>query len=247
MKSVLTLLLSLFCLIVAAQNPTHYYVEIKTSQGNLIVQLLNETPQHRDNFKKLVEEKYYDDLLFHRVINNFMIQTGDPDSRYATINSKLGAGGPEYKIPAEINSQIFHVKGALGAARDNNPEKASSGSQFYIVQGRKFTSEGLDSLEIHRMKGVKFSDAQREAYMNIGGTPHLDGNYTVFGRTLSGLDAVDKIAAVATDDKDRPFYNEVLSIRLLNKLEATNVERIQKGLEPKKKVSGGLKPYKLKK
>lgn len=247
MKSLLTVLLSLFFLMVCAQHPEHYYVEIKTSQGNLIVQLLNETPLHRDNFKKLVEDKYYDDLLFHRVINNFMIQTGDPDSRYATINSKLGSGGPEYRIPAEIQKNIFHVKGALGAARDNNPEKASSGSQFYIVQGKKFTSAGLDSLEVYRMNGVKFSDAQREAYMNIGGTPHLDGNYTVFGRTISGVEAVDKIAAVDTDDKDRPFYNERLQIRLLNKLEATNIEREQKGLKLKKKVSGGLGTYKLKK
>lgn len=247
MKSILSIILSLFILVSYAQNPKHYYVEIKTSQGNLIVQLLNETPQHRDNFKKLVEEKYYDGLLFHRVINNFMIQTGDPDSRYATINSVLGSGGPDYKIPAEIRENVFHVKGALGAARDNNPEKSSSGSQFYIVQGRKFTSAGLDSLEVHRMKGVKFSDAQREAYMKTGGAPHLDGSYTVFGRTISGLEAVDKIAAVGTDERDRPFYNEVLNVRLLNKLEAVNIERSQKGLEPKKKISGGSKSYKIKK
>lgn len=247
MRSIITIIFTLFSLCLLAQTPEHYYVEIKTSKGNIIVQLLNETPQHRDNFKKLVEEKYYDGLLFHRVINNFMIQTGDPDSRYATINSILGAGGPKYRIPAEINKDIFHVKGALGAARDNNPEKASSGSQFYIVQGRKFSSEGLDSLEVHRMNGVKFSQAQRDVYMKEGGTPHLDGNYTVFGRTVSGIDAVDKIAAVATDDRDRPFYNEVLSIRLLNKLEAVNIERIEKGLEPKKKISGGLGTYNLKK
>lgn len=247
MKHLLTILFSVFVLFVSAQKPQHYYVELKTYKGNILIRLFNETPQHRDNFKKLVEEKFYDSLLFHRVINNFMIQGGDPNSRTSTIFMPLGDGGPDYKIPAEINTDIFHVRGALGAARDNNPEKASSGSQFYLVQGKKFTSAGLDSLEILRMKGVKFSDAQRQAYMSQGGTPHLDGNYTVFGQTLSGLEVIDEIAVVNTNEKDRPYYNERFGARLLTKLEALNVERVQNGLEPKKRVSGGSKSYRLKK
>lgn len=248
MKRILTVVFSLFVFLVSAQKPQHYYVEVKTTKGNIIIQLLNETPQHRDNFKKLVEEAYYDSLLFHRVINNFMIQSGDPDSRDATDNALLGEGGPSYKVDAEIQKDIFHVKGALGAARDNNPEKASSASQFYIVQGRKFSNAGLDSLETLRMKGVKFSETQRQAYTTIGGAPHLDGNYTVFGKTLSGLDAVDRIAAVATNAKDRPVVNERIAIRLLTKREAENIERAQKGLKPKKSLfGGGSKSYKLEK
>lgn len=247
MKVIFTILCSMLFFVVSAQKPTHYYVEFKTSKGNVLVELLNETPQHRDNFKKLVEEGYYDSLLFHRVINNFMIQSGDPNSRNAADGEMLGNGGPDYKVSAEIKKDIFHVKGALGAARDNNPEKASSGSQFYIVQGRKFTEAGLDSLETLRMKGVKFSAEQRKAYTTVGGTPHLDGNYTVFGRTLEGLAAVDQLAAVATDSKDRPVTNERIAARLLTKKEAVNLERAQKGLKPKKFMFGGSKSYKLEK
>ncbi|MCI0921021.1 peptidylprolyl isomerase [Sphingobacterium rhinopitheci] len=246
MKKILIVVFSLFVLLVSAQKPQHYYVEIKTSKGNILIQLLNETPQHRDNFKKLIEDGFYDSLLFHRVIHNFMIQTGDPNSRNAADDVLLGNGGPDYTIPAEIKKELFHVKGALGAARDNNPEKASSASQFYIVQGRKFSNAGLDSLETLRMKGVKFSDEQRQAYTTIGGTPHLDGNYTVFGKTLSGLEVVDKIAAVPTNAKDRPLVNERMAIRLLTKREAENIERAEKGLKPKKSLfGGGSKSYKL--
>lgn len=246
MKVLFSIVLSFMIFLVSAQKPQHYYVEVKTGKGTVLIQLLNETPQHRDNFKKLVEEGFYDSLLFHRVINNFMIQGGDPDSRYAQDFQVLGNGGPDYKVPAEIEKDIFHVKGSLGAARDNNPEKASSGSQFYIVQGKKFSDAGLDSLETLRMKGVKFSDVQRQAYKTIGGTPHLDGNYTVFGKTLNGLEVVDQIAAVPTTDKDRPVKNEYFSIRMLTKGEAVNLERAQKGLKPKKSLfGGGSKSYKL--
>lgn len=248
MKKILTIIFSILVLTVSAQKPQHYYAEVKTSKGNILIQLLNETPQHRDNFKKLVDEGFYDSLLFHRVIHNFMIQGGDPNSKLASDTASLGDGGPNYKVPAEIKKEIFHVKGALGAARDNNPEKASSASQFYLVQGRKFTTAGLDSLETMRMKGVKFSDAQRHAYTTIGGTPHLDGNYTVFGHTLSGLEVVDQIAAVRTNAKDRPVVNERMTIRLLTKKEAVNLERAQKGLKPKKSLfGGGSKSYKLEK
>lgn len=247
MKSLLTILFSALVLIVSAQKPQHYYVEFKTSKGNVVVQLLNETPQHRDNFVKLVSEGFYDSLLFHRVINNFMIQSGDPESKNAADGAMLGNGGPDYKVPAEIKKEIFHVKGALGAARDNNPEKASSASQFYLVQGKKFSNAGLDSLVTLRMKGVPFSAEQRKAYTTVGGTPHLDGNYTVFGQTLTGLEVIDQIAAVSTDAKDRPVKNERLAARLLTKKEAVNLERAQKGLKPKKFMFGGSKAYKLEK
>ncbi len=245
MKFFLALLLSIFGTLVAlAQNPIHYYAEINTSKGKIVVQLLNETPQHRDNFKKLVDSHFYDSLLFHRVIHNFMIQGGDPNSRNAADTAMLGAGGPNYKVPAEIRSNIFHVKGALGAARDNNPEKASSASQFYLVQGRKFSDSSLDSLEQYKLKGVPLSYQQREAYKKHGGSPHLDGNYTVFGKTIVGLEVIDSIAAVPTNSKDRPLKNEVMSIRMLTLGEAVNLERELNGL-PKKKIRGASKPYTL--
>ena len=235
-KIIYSLILILFALQGFAQKPTHYYVEIKTNKGVLTAKLLNETPQHRDNFKKLVSERYYDGILFHRVIENFMIQGGDPDSKLPTTTSltELGNGGPDYKIKSEIQEGIFHQKGALGAARDNNPAKESSGSQFYIVQGRKFTDAGLDSLVKYRMKGKEFSSSQRQAYKTIGGTPHLDGNYTVFGQTVKGLETVDKIAAVNTDKADRPITDEPMWIRLLTRREALNLERELQGLPPKK-------------
>src|SRR5690606_23133321 len=136
----------------AADQP-HKYVRITTSKGVCILRLYDETPLHRDNFIELVRSGYYDDLLFHRVIRNFMIQGGDPDSRYAAERQQLGDGGPDYTIPAEFRDSLFHKKGVIGAARDDNPEKASSGSQFYLVQGRTFTDRGLDSLEALRLGG----------------------------------------------------------------------------------------------
>jgi peptidyl-prolyl cis-trans isomerase B (cyclophilin B) len=160
---------------------------------------------------KLVKQQYYDSVLFHRVINNFMIQAGDPNSKNAPAGQPLGEGGPGYTIPAEFRTTLFHKKGMIAAARqgDNvNPEKASSGSQFYITQGRKFTDAGLDSLETFRLQGRKIPPEQREAYKTIGGTPHLDQGYTVFGEVIKGLDVIDKIAAVPTSkaaDKDRPL------------------------------------------
>lgn len=230
-----SLVLTLFALQSFAQKPKHYYVEIKTNKGVVTAQLYNETPKHRDNFKKLVSERYYDGILFHRVIKNFMIQGGDPESKLPTTTSLtvLGNGGPDYKIKSEIQEGLFHKKGTLGAARDNNPAKESSGSQFYIVQGRKFTDAGLDSLVKLRMQGKEFSAKQREAYKTIGGTPHLDGNYTVFGEVIQGLDAVDQIATVPTDKVDRPITDEPMYIRLLTRREAINTERIQAGLKPK--------------
>lgn len=234
-KIVFSLLLTLFAFQSFAQKPAHYYVEIKTNKGIMTAKLYNETPKHRDNFKKLVSERYYDGILFHRVINNFMIQGGDPESKKPTTTSLtvLGNGGPDYRINAEIQEGLFHKKGALGAARDNNPAKSSSGSQFYIVQGRKFTDAGLDSLVKFRMQGNEFSAQQREAYKAVGGTPHLDGNYTVFGELLDGVEAVDKIAAVNTNPADRPITDEPMYMRLLTRREAINLERELKSLKPK--------------
>lgn len=186
-------------------------VLLQTNYGDMQLRLSDLTPKHRDNFIKLVKSKYYDGVLFHRVIKNFMIQSGDPDSRNAVAGKPLGEGGPNYTIPAEFNSSLFHKKGALAAARegdDVNPQKASSGSQFYIVQGKVWTSGALDTLQTKRLKGTVIPQDRRAAYMNEGGSPHLDGNYTVFGQLVEGFDVLDKIAATPTSkgtDKDRPL------------------------------------------
>ena len=236
MKGIFTLILCALAIVATAQKPKHYYIEMNTGKGQMIIQLYNETPKHRDNFKKLVEEQFYDSLLFHRVIKNFMIQGGDPNSKHAITNAALGDGGPDYKVVSEIQGDLIHKKGALGAAREGdnvNPAKKSSASQFYIVQGRKFTQAGLDSIETFRLKGKKLSPKQREVYSTIGGTPHLDGNYTVFGEVLSGIDAVDKIAEVRTNPKDRPVVDEHMYLRLLTRREAINMDRLLEGLKPK--------------
>lgn len=182
-------------------------VLIETNYGTIVVRLSDSTPLHRDNFLKLVKVSYYDSVLFHRVIQNFMIQGGDPDSKKAKAGVPLGNGGPSYRIPAEFRTSLFHQKGVIAAARDNNPEKESSGSQFYIVQGKIFSDAGLDSVETYRLKR-KLPAGQRDVYKTLGGTPHLDQNYTVFGIVVKGLDVVDTIAAVPTSkgvDRDRPL------------------------------------------
>ncbi len=198
-----------------AQN-TGRIVEISTDYGKIQVKLYDNTPLHRDNFIKLVSEGYYNGTLFHRVIKNFMIQGGDPDSKNAEPSKMLGNGGPNYTIPAEFKKENFHKKGALAAARlgDNvNPQKASSGSQFYIVQGQKYGDTELDHME-QRM-GTKFSAEQRAAYKTVGGTPHLDGNYTVFGEVISGLEVIDAIAAVQTGQADRPVKDVKMTIKII--------------------------------
>ena len=200
-------------------------VVIKTSKGDLVVRLYDETPLHRDNFLKLADEGYYNGTLFHRVINKFMIQGGDPDSKNPEPDKIYGTGGPDYVIPAEFRPELFHKKGALAAARqdDNaNPQKASSGSQFYLVQGRVFTSEDLDRLEAAVKTGnpnFKIGDEARKIYADAGGTPHLDGNYTVFGEIVDGLDVVDAIAEVRTIvPGDRPVEDIfILSVERKNK------------------------------
>lgn len=254
--------------IASAQTPQNPRVLIHTSLGDITVMLYNETPQHRDNFLKLVREHYYDSLLFHRVIQNFMVQGGDPDSRSAKQGEQLGNGGPLYTLPAEIAYPArFHKKGALAAARlgdQMNPERRSSGSQFYIVQGEVVPAERMaaveqnltqkrkqsagyraiaqysDSLNHYAQKrdsakwvnlrnravaeaekaasnepAVVIPQPVKEVYQTLGGTPHLDGEYTVFGEVVSGLDVIDKIAALPTDANNRPAQDVKMWMELL--------------------------------
>lgn len=196
-----------------------YRVLVMTDSGNMVVRLYNETPLHRDNFVKKVQSGFYDSLLFHRVIKNFMIQGGDPDSKHAQPGAMLGEGeAPGGRIPAEIRTDkgIYHKKGVIAAARDDNPEKASSNCQFYIAQGKKFTDAQLDSAAAKR--GFKVGTTQRLLYTTIGGIPHLDGNYTVFGELESGFDVLDKIASVKTGQADRPLGNIRMYMFLLNEI-----------------------------
>lgn len=190
-----------------------YYVLIETQYGNMKVKLYNETPLHRDNFLKLVREGFYDDLLFHRVIRNFMIQGGDPESKNAKPGQMLGSGTLGYRVPAEFNPALFHKKGALAAARDNNPEKASSSCQFYLVQGNVWDDKGLEMMSMRF--GKKFTEEQVKAYKTIGGTPHLDMDYTVFGEVEEGLEVIDRIAAVATAPGDRPLEDVKMKISII--------------------------------
>lgn len=199
-------------------------VELVTTAGTIVLRLYDSTPLHRDNFLRLVKAHYYDSLLFHRVIQNFMIQAGDPNSKRAAAGKPLGNGGPGYTIPAEFRTSLFHKKGALAAARmgdEVNPQRQSSASQFYIVQGRTFTDKELDSVEVVRLQGRKLPLEHRDYYKTIGGTPQLDGNYTVFGEVVRGLDVVDKIAATPTSraqDRDRPLQDvRILQVKLVKR------------------------------
>ncbi|MEI6140652.1 MAG: peptidylprolyl isomerase [Mariniphaga sp.] len=251
-----------------AQNSTEKrtVVLIKTQFGDMKVELYNETPKHRDNFLKLVKEGYYNGVLFHRVIKEFMVQGGDPLSRNAKPNEQLGSGGPDYTIDCEINPKFLHKKGALAAARqgDNvNPERKSSGSQFYLVQGvvfpandltaleakgnekqaqsnmRQLVRENEDSLKFYQSSGnqvafaslmerlqnvalaktaqtpFKLTEEQKQVYTTVGGTPHLDGNYTVFGEVIEGLHVIDDIAAQACDMNNRPVVDIKMEIEVI--------------------------------
>ena len=199
----------------STKNTGDKIVQISTDFGNIKIRLYNQTPKHRDNFVKLASEGYYDSLLFHRVIQRFMIQGGDPNSKHATAGVMLGNGGPSYTIPAEFNDSLFHKKGVIAAARDNNPEKASSGCQFYIAQGKTFTDEELNQIEQNRLSGRKIPEYQRQVYKTLGGTPHLDQGYTVFGEVIEGLDVVDKIAAVPVGASDRPVTDVRMKIKVI--------------------------------
>ena len=196
-------------------------VEITTDYGVMIARLYDSTPKHRDNFLKLVSQKFYDSLLFHRVINGFMIQGGDPTSKNADSTTMLGGGSaPGERIPAEFKQNFFHKKGALAAARDGNPEKASSNCQFYIVQGKKIDTAQLRQTAEQRIKAnpnsYNYTAAQKEIYQRIGGTPFLDQNYTVFGEVISGLNVLDAIANSPIQPGDRPKKDIRMKIRLLN-------------------------------
>ena len=206
------LLAGVWCL--SACNKKEDHVVLETTMGTIELKLYDATPLHRDNFRNLVREGAYDSLLFHRVIKDFMIQGGDPDSKNAAPGMLLGEGDKPYTVPAEfrLDEGIFHRRGVLAAARegdDVNPEQRSSAMQFYIVWGRVFDEAGLDQIQerLDRRTGgrVKLTPEMREVYKTTGGTPHLDGQYTVFGEVVSGLDVVDAIQQVATDDNDRPL------------------------------------------
>jgi len=269
-----TLILSI--IVSGCAQKKDFVVTIKTRYGNMVAILYDETPQHKANFIKLAKEHYYDSTLFHRVIQGFMIQGGDPDSKKAKPGQQLGMGGPGYTIPAEFNPKFFHEKGALSAARLNdaqNPAKASSGSQFYVVQGTVLTEEELktdleklnnalgqffqnpanrgayDSLgeafqaqnmkllqermvklrprveqQLHINLGKEMAPERIKAYTTAGGTPSLDGSYTVFGKVIQGLDVLDKIAAVTKDDANRPTED----IRMTVTVEELPVKKIEK-------------------
>lgn len=231
MKTVLLLLATCFAIFASAQQDVKLKkkdrkkdVEMVTTEGTIILRLSDSTPEHRDNFLRLVKSHYLDSVLFHRVISGFMIQAGDPNSIRAAARQPLGNGGPAYTLPAEMVSSLHHKKGALAAARKGdaeNPERRSSGSQFYIVHGRTFTDPQLDSIEVARLQGRKIPAERRDYYKTIGGTPQLDGNYTVFGEVVSGQEVVDKIATspVSTGpDANRPLQNvRIVEAKLVKK------------------------------
>lgn len=194
-------------------SPEKSLVEIQTPFGNLIVELYDDTPQHKQNFLELTRKGFYDNLLFHRVIDGFMVQGGDPQSRDATPNARLGAGGPGYQIPAEMEASHKHIKGALAAARQGdavNPDKKSSGSQFYIVHGGEVSRDQLKMFG--QRNNITYQDDEIKAYEELGGTPFLDGQYTVFGRVINGLEVIDKIAQAPTRQGDRPVEDITMKI-----------------------------------
>jgi cyclophilin family peptidyl-prolyl cis-trans isomerase len=228
-KNIVTFLLSCFSLALLADGGTDSkviiqektskkmdsstYVLITTEYGDIKIRLYDETPLHRDNFIKLTKEKFFDSTLFHRVIPSFMIQGGDPQSKTAQPGQPLGMGDVGYRIPAEFNSNLIHKRGVLAAARDNNPQKASSGCQFYITQGRKYADAELD--QIAKARGITWTDAQLQTYKELGGTPSLDMNYTVFGEVISGLEVVDKIAAEPRNGSDRPNKDIRMTVKIV--------------------------------
>lgn len=234
--SILFSLFSLICTSIMAQNDTiptpvdtiEHRVLISTDLGDMVVKLYNSTPAHRDNFLKLVNQGFYDSLLFHRVIKNFMIQGGDPESKHADSLAMLGMGDVGYTIPAEFNDTLIHKKGALCAARTENPTKASSGCQFYIVQGQVMNNEQFNMLQMQR--GIVLSPKQKEVYSTIGGTPFLDKNYTVYGEVISGLEVIDKIANVQTRMGDRPIVDVHMKMK-----EITEFPKVEKAKGKKKK------------
>lgn len=280
-KALILSVLMLFVLVYGhSQTHSKETILLSTPYGNMKIKLFEETPLHKANFLKLVKQGLYDSLLFHRVINNFMIQGGDPDSKYANDTVLLGNGDVGYWVPAEFNPKLYHKKGVLAAARegdDVNPKKKSSGCQFYIVKGKTYDSSALKKAEIrvnrevitkinytvgfggkspalkayyirlytqgktdslnaavkqltdpvcieeyNKTKHYTFSPEQKKVYSTIGGTPHLDNNYTVFGEVIEGLDVIDKIAAVKTDKNDRPKENIRMKMTIIKEEKRKN-------------------------
>jgi len=210
MKNVNSLFLLLKVILLTIISPMNIQAQTKvllhTTAGDMKILLYEDTQKHRDNFIKLVQQGYYDGILFHRVIAEFMIQAGDPNSRSARPGQPLGDGGPDYTIPAEFFPQYFHKKGVIAAARlgdQVNPLKESSGSQFYIVQGKKLTDSQLDSY-VGANKHLPFTPEQRLTYTTLGGVPQLDNAYTIFGEVIEGFEVIDKISSVTTDQRNRP-------------------------------------------
>jgi peptidyl-prolyl cis-trans isomerase B (cyclophilin B) len=202
-------------LLVSCQEKQPTRALISTQFGDITVELSDSTPVHRDNFIKLAESGFYDSLLFHRVIPGFMIQGGDPDSKNAAPQQILGQGGPGYTLDAEIGAH--HFKGALAAARlgdDQNPERKSSGSQFYIVDGRDITPQVLKQIELQL--GIEYTEEERQRYLSDGGYPPLDGQYTVFGQVVEGIDVVEKIATQPANPQNRPNQDIRMSVKILN-------------------------------
>jgi len=225
MKKLFTLIILLATIGTAfAKAPKNQYVRIKTSYGECIIRLYNETPQHRDNFIKLAKKGFYDGTLFHRVIQDFMIQGGDPDSKNAKPGVELGNGDVGYTIPAEFRDSLFHKRGVLAAARDDNPKKASSGCQFYIVEGKRLTDAEIDAQD--KRSGHTTPEWERVYYRTIGGTPHLDANYTVYGEVVAGIDMVDMIAAVKKDANDRPLVDVPITVEVLSKKECKELDKL---------------------
>jgi cyclophilin family peptidyl-prolyl cis-trans isomerase len=182
-------------------------VELVTSKGTMIIRLSDSTPKHRDNFLKLVNQHFYDGLLFHRVMSQFMIQGGDPKSKTAKAGEALGQGSPGYTVPAEMRPYLFHKKGALAAARtpdEINPTRESNGSQFFLVQGRVYDDADLNQVEA-RLNGYKIPAEHREVYKTVGGSPSLDQKYTIFGEVIKGIEVIDSIAAVQVGERNRPI------------------------------------------
>ncbi|MBY0432670.1 MAG: peptidylprolyl isomerase [Cyclobacteriaceae bacterium] len=278
-RTITALFVCIFLVTSCAQDKKDFVVTIKTSYGDMVAILYDETPKHKQNFIKLAKEHYFDSMLFHRVIQGFMIQGGDPDSRKAQPGQHIGTGGPGYTVDAEFNPKFFHEKGALSAARlgdQQNPTKASSGSQFYVVQGTVMSAADVENLRFDQMKlmtglrkmfedpankglldslnqlyysgdmnayqkqlfelaprvekstGMKvtkdISEEKKKLYTTVGGSPHLDGDYTVFGKVIKGLDVIDKIAAVQKDGADRPLED----VRMFVTVEEMSKKKIAK-------------------
>ena len=206
-------------------------VKVETEYGTIVLMLYDNTPLNTGNMVKMANEHFYDSTLFHRCIPQFMIQGGDPDSKQAKPGQTLGNGGLGTTIPAEINDVYYHKRGALGVARDQTPDKSGSACQFYIVGGKTFTDAELDNMS--KRTGRNYTAEQREVYKTVGGTPHLDGNYTVFGEVVEGMEVVDKIAAEARDANDRPNKDiRMVSVRVVE--EKKNIISSVKGFFKKK-------------